>query len=119
MDKRQLIVQAPLVCIPFSAYDSEVSGGSFDCTPREMQININIKHTWTYIHSILLHETFECVSALLGGRFSCSSYPEATDSYVFHFDHNLFSKICYEVSAFMTLVVPEVYAYYERKKKDA
>jgi len=104
--KSNCIAGGVLCGIPFSVvrYDG---GGWFDVEKRKIGVDLS-PDSWSITLSFLLHEVLECALACLNGRFANPSYPLSSDSYVFQFDHNLFSMMCCESATFLAAVEPKV-----------
>lgn len=103
--KRQLVCTAELCSIPFKVYINDLAGGSFDCSAKTMIIGA-VGRSERYALGVLLHEAFECVSALKNMRFANPNTYLTHDCFVFHFDHDQFSKACDEVAIFVAKVWP-------------
>lgn len=88
-------------------------GGAFYCAPDSKslpRIKVSFRHQyWREVVAVLLHESFEYLTAQKGVRFKpCGNYMASSDIFRFHFDHNTLSQIMEDQGEFLAHCLPDL-----------
>lgn len=101
-------------------YDPKLRGASFECGDKALSRIIvgSRRGLWEFTVSDLLHEIMEMCLLDMNARFApCMDYAEASDGYVFHFNHDQFSQIVARAGHLFAEMLPDLRKAFDKHGK--